>query len=402
MWYHTTNKELRCYRKTSTTINNVVFTVYGWALIEDSTAISAYEAASKAQDTADGKRRVFVATPYPPYDIGDLWVDGKDLRRCITARTESQSYIANDWVVCVYYDNTKTIIDGGLVTSGTIQVAGDNKSILAGITGNGTASDSIRFWAGASFENRATAPFRVQQDGSVVMTKATVEGIINAISGYIGGFKIEPGKIGYGTTSEQDTTKGLALLKDFIRFNNGTQRVLLGCLSSLGYPFNGMMELTDTIGTTLELWHKLPSTSDEGLEKLNYPKALYVNGNQMNVGKIAMFERGYIGTAYTDTIVSWIGITHKFLFTGTSTSYIGVQLPQKSVIDSLVNQNVVQFDLEIVCDRTMPNRLQIYSKDGAYIYDNNGAQMGGIDMAKGDVLRLRYYNGGWNLIFKHY
>lgn len=402
MWYHTTNKELRCYRQTNVTINDVVFVNYGWALIEDATAISAYEAASNAQDTADGKRRVFVDTPYPPYDVGDLWVDGKDLRRCIKARTESESYIANDWVVCVYYDNTKTIIDGGLVTSGTIQVAGDNKSILAGITGKGTTDDAIRFWAGASFENRATAPFRVQQDGSVVMTKATVEGVVNAISGYIGGFKIQQGQIGYGSSSEQDTTKGLALLKDFIRFNNGTQRVLLGCLSSLGYPFNGMMELTDTMGTTLELYHKLPSTSDERYESWYYPKALYVNGNQMNVGKLAVFERGYIGTAYTDTIVSWIGITHKFLFTGTATSYIGVELPKKSVIDSLVNQNVVQFDLEIVCDRTMPNKLQIYSKDGAYIYDNNGAKMGGIDMAKGDVLRLRYYNGGWNLIFKHY
>ena len=402
MWYHTTNKELRCYRQTNVTINNVVFVNYAWALIEDSKAISAYEAASNAQDTADGKRRVFVDTPYPPYDVGDLWVDGKELRRCITSKTSSQSYNVNDWVVAVYYDNTKTTIDGGLVTSGTIQVAGDNNSILAGMTGNGTAASSIRFWAGASFENRATAPFRVQQDGSVVMTKATVEGVVNAISGYIGGFKIQQGQIGYGSSSEQDTTKGLALLKDFIRFNNGTQRVLLGCLSSLGYPFNGMMELTDTMGTTLELYHKLPSTSDERYESWYYPKALYVNGNQMNVGKLAVFERGYIGTAYTDTIVSWIGITHKFLFTGTATSYIGVELPKKSVIDSLVNQNVVQFDLEIVCDRTMPNKLQIYSKDGAYIYDNNGAKMGGIDMAKGDVLRLRYYNGGWNLIFKHY
>lgn len=402
MWYHTTNKELRCYRQTNVTINNVVFVNYAWALIEDSKAISAYEAASNAQDTADGKRRVFVDTPYPPYDVGDLWVDGKELRRCITSKTSSQSYNVNDWAVAVYYDNTKTTIDGGLVTSGTIQVAGDNNSILAGMTGNGTAASSIRFWAGASFENRATAPFRVQQDGSVVMTKATVEGVVNAISGYIGGFKIQQGQIGYGSSSEQDTTKGLALLKDFIRFNNGTQRVLLGCLSSLGYPFNGMMELTDTMGTTLELYHKLPSTSDERYESWYYPKALYVNGNQMNVGKLAVFERGYIGTAYTDTIVSWIGITHKFLFTGTATSYIGVELPKKSVIDSLVNQNVVQFDLEIVCDRTMPNKLQIYSKDGAYIYDNNGAKMGGIDMAKGDVLRLRYYNGGWNLIFKHY
>ena len=392
MWYHTTNKILKYYSSS-----------YAWVQVDDAKAIAAYEAASKAQDTADGKRRVFVATPTVPYDVGDLWVDGKELRRCITRKTSTQSYNVNDWVIAVYYDNTKTTIDGGIVTSGTIQVAGDNNSILAGITGNGTAASSIRFWAGASFENRATAPFRVQQDGSVVMTKATVEGVINALSGYIGGFKVEAGKIGYGTSSEQDTTKGLALLKDFIRFNNGTQRVLLGCLNSLGYPYNGMMELTDIMGTTLELYHKLPSTSDEKYESWYYPKALYVNGNQMNVGKLAVFERGYIGTAYTDTIVSWIGITHKFLFTGTATSYIGVELPKKSVIDNLVNQNVVQFDLEIVCDRSMPNKLRIYSKDGAYIYDNNGNQISnGIDMAKGDVMRLRYYNGGWNLLFRHY
>ena len=148
---------------------------YTWQQIQDQKAIDAYNAASKAQDTADGKRRVFVSTPKPPYDIGDLWVDGKDLRRCITKRTTG-SYIANDWVVAVNYDNTKTTIDGGIVTSGTIQVAGDNKSILAGITGQGTAASSIRFWAGASFENRATAPYRVMQDGSVVMEKATVKG----------------------------------------------------------------------------------------------------------------------------------------------------------------------------------------------------------------------------------
>lgn len=179
MWYHTTSKELKYYTST-----------FVWTKVEDSKAIAAYEAASKAQDTADGKRRVFVATPTVPYDVGDLWVDGKELRRCIMAKTSTQSYNVDDWVIAVYYDNTKTTIDGGIVTSGTIQVAGDNNSILAGITGNGTAASSIRFWAGASFENRATAPFRVLQDGSVVMTKATIEGLVKALSGIVGGWKI--------------------------------------------------------------------------------------------------------------------------------------------------------------------------------------------------------------------
>jgi len=35
--------------------------------------IKALQDASMAQDTADGKRRVLLPPPYPPYDIGDLW-----------------------------------------------------------------------------------------------------------------------------------------------------------------------------------------------------------------------------------------------------------------------------------------------------------------------------------------
>ena len=172
MWYHTTNSELKYYTSS-----------YKWELVEDAKAKAAYDAASQAQDTADGKRRVFVATPTTPYDIGDLWVNGSILRRCATAKTATQSYNVNDWVVAVDYDNTKTVIDGGLVTSGTLQVAGDNKSILAGITGQGTTESSVRFWAGASFENRTTAPFQVLQDGTFKATKAYVEGEIHATKG---------------------------------------------------------------------------------------------------------------------------------------------------------------------------------------------------------------------------
>ena len=170
MWYSSTTKLLKRYNGS------------GWTTIEDQKAIDAYAVASTAKDTADGKRRVFVATPYPPYDIGDLWVNGTDLRRCATARA-SGSYNANDWVLATSYDNTVTTINGGIVTSGTVQLAGTGGSILAGITGNGTASTSVRIWAGASFTNRGTAPFRVLQDGSFVATNAKITGEINATLG---------------------------------------------------------------------------------------------------------------------------------------------------------------------------------------------------------------------------
>lgn len=401
MWYNSSTKLLKCYRQTFRFVNGMGTVVYIWQTIEDKKAIDAYDAASKAQDTADGKRRVFVAQPYPPYDVGDLWVDGQELRRCITARS-SGSWNTNDWVVAVYYDNTQTTIDGGIVTSGTIQVAGDNKSILAGITGNGTASDSIRFWAGASFENRKTAPFRVMQDGSVVMSKAQVEGVINAISGSIGGFSIKQGQIGYGSSDEQDTTNGLALFRNFIRFCNDKQRVLLGCLSSLGYPFNGYMSLTDNMGTTLELHHNNPSTSDANIEHWYHPKALGVYGNQYNIGKVAAFENGYIGQAYTDIIELWFAITQKYHFTANTTKYLNVKLPTLAQVNKQTNNVPTIFDIEIVCDRNMGNRIRVSPQSGCTLYNNDGKSISGIDMERGDSLTLRYYNGGWMIVNKQY
>lgn len=401
MWYNSSTKLLKCYRQTFRFVNGMGTVAYIWQTIEDKKAIDAYDAASKAQDTANGKRRVFVAQPYPPYDVGDLWVDGKELRRCITARA-SGSWNTNDWVVAVYYDNTQTTIDGGIVTSGTIQVAGDNKSILAGITGNGTASDSIRFWAGASFENRKTAPFRVMQDGSVVMSKAQVDGVINAISGSIGGFRIKQGQIGYGSSDEQDTTNGLALFRNFIRFCNDKQRVLLGCLSSLGYPFNGYMSLTDNMGTTLELHHNNPSTSDANIEHWYHPKALGVYGNQYNIGKVAAFENGYIGQAYTDIIELWFAITQKFHFTANTTNYLNVKLPTLAQVNKQTNNVPTIFDIEIVCDRNMGNRIRVSPQSGCTLYNNDGKSISGIDMERGDSLTLRYYNGGWMVVNKQY
>lgn len=387
MWYNSSTKRLQRYSSS-----------YLWTVIEDMTAIDAYEAAGNAQDTADGKRRVFVSTPYPPYDVGDLWVNGVVLRRCATAR-KSGSYIANDWVLAVTYDNTKTVIDGGLVTSGTIQVAGDNKSILAGMTGQGTAASSIRFWAGASFENRATAPYRVMQDGSVVMTKATVEGIINAKSGYIGGFRIQPGQIGYGSSSEQDNTHGLALLSSFIRFQNSNQRVILGCLNSLGYPYCGSMKLSGGMGTTLEIHRDGYNDSDESWYQ---PKALAVFGNQLINGKLAVYEKGYIGEAWTDAIENYIRLTHSYVFTSIGASYRNVRLPRLAPIwDAMGGMRTFLLHIQISWLGN-GNKIRVSGVDGGFLADNNANRPGGgygsVDMAQGDCLVLRAYGSDYYIV----
>lgn len=79
--------------------------IYSWSRLADSDVTTALQNAAKAQDTADNKRRVFVTTPKPPYDVGDLWVQGSggDIKRCQTAKTSSQSYAAADWVLASKY-----------------------------------------------------------------------------------------------------------------------------------------------------------------------------------------------------------------------------------------------------------------------------------------------------------
>lgn len=70
--------------------------------------------------------------------------------------------------------NTKAplkMYHGGTLTVGDGQVTAN-----AGITGNGTSEDSVRFWAGSTFSNRTSAPFRVKQDGSFVATNGTLTG----------------------------------------------------------------------------------------------------------------------------------------------------------------------------------------------------------------------------------
>lgn len=69
-----------------------------WLEIADTATTAALAAASQAQDTADNKRRVFVAQPTVPYDVGDLWADGSTLLRCVTPKTSTGSYAAGDWL----------------------------------------------------------------------------------------------------------------------------------------------------------------------------------------------------------------------------------------------------------------------------------------------------------------
>ncbi|MGN0480355.1 MAG: hypothetical protein ACI4EV_02155 [Lachnospiraceae bacterium] len=79
-----------------------------WQQIKDTDITKALQDAEAAQTTANAKRRVFVVQPVPPYDIGDLWSDGIDLKRCKMAKAAGTTFSSNDWEKATHYtDDTK-------------------------------------------------------------------------------------------------------------------------------------------------------------------------------------------------------------------------------------------------------------------------------------------------------
>ena len=94
-----------------------------------------------------------------------------------------------------FFDLAESTIGGridfqdGLI-SGLIGI-GNERGINAGMSGAGNAGTDIRFWAGATTENSATAPFRVTDDGSTYQTK-----------GEIGKLKIDEDGLHYGDVSD--------------------------------------------------------------------------------------------------------------------------------------------------------------------------------------------------------
>ena len=78
---------------------------FAWKEITDADVLKSLEAAQRAQDTADGKRRVFVqAIPVPPYDAGDQWSNAtfddkynNDLLVCVRPKAAGEEFSIEDW-----------------------------------------------------------------------------------------------------------------------------------------------------------------------------------------------------------------------------------------------------------------------------------------------------------------
>jgi len=192
LWYHTTDKLLYVYLAGDDPVTAGTVEAFYWQKVENQDAIDAAGAAADAADTADGKRRVFVDTPAPPYDVGDLWDRGSEagggIWRAKTAKAANAAYALADWQVVA--DATFTGTAAGITDQGAFatlsQIDSDNISTYiagAAITnayiGNTIQSASYK----PATDPDGPAGWKIDKTGGMEMKDATFYGTLDIDSG---------------------------------------------------------------------------------------------------------------------------------------------------------------------------------------------------------------------------
>lgn len=199
-----------------------VDTSYQWVRVKDADIVSAMETASKAQDTADGKRRNFITTPVPPYDVGDLWTQGNDgdLMRCQTART-SGNFVSSDWVKATKYTDDSAV--------DKLNKSLTSEEVFNRLTDNGK-KQGIYMQGDQLYINFSYGKGGTLTLGGVNNENGSIK-ILDAIGAEVGkwdkdGLNIKKGSI-YGSTIYLDKEKAYALI---VGRNNSKEIFTIGSM----------------------------------------------------------------------------------------------------------------------------------------------------------------------------
>ncbi|MCZ2602672.1 hypothetical protein O1400_09945 [Bacteroides fragilis] len=172
---------------------------YSWNSITDQQTVKALEDAAKAQDTADGKRRVFVSQPTneKAYDIGDLWVNAtysgsgvnysNDTLRCVTAKAVGAAFSISHWTPASNATTAyiKNLGDSILLTVGTNDT--EAKRLISVAQKAADAAGVTADAAKATGETNATAIKQNRDSISVVAGRFNADGSLKNTSGLVTG-----------------------------------------------------------------------------------------------------------------------------------------------------------------------------------------------------------------------
>lgn len=128
---------------------------FAWKEITDADVLKSLEAAQRAQDTADGKRRMFVQEqPVPPYDKGDQWSNAtykdkykNDLLVCVRPKATGEPFDIEDWQSAQHY-TTKQFeaefnVDGKLISAVVTDLRTGLKRVGFNLDGENSTFDIV-------------------------------------------------------------------------------------------------------------------------------------------------------------------------------------------------------------------------------------------------------------------
>lgn len=159
--------------------------VYSWGRIQDTEVTKALSDAANAQSTANAKKRIFVTTPKPPYDVGDLWVQGStgDILSCQTPKLDGQAYAEADWVKASKYTddtavtNLSNTVERNYATKSTVSQLSDRieqtVSSVEEVRTDASAANATAANAKKAADDAVSAAATAQSTASAAQTKAT-------------------------------------------------------------------------------------------------------------------------------------------------------------------------------------------------------------------------------------
>lgn len=347
----------------------------------------------------------------------DLQIAINNARALIAVETQNRQRTDTNVLKLVNKTNflSDTYTEGNATATGTI-ILGNSLGVQAGVTGVGAANNDIRFWAGSNYTDRKRAPFMVMQDGTVYATKANISGAINATSGsFTGKVNATSGQIGqFYINTEENKKRGRIYAG-----SRNTSEITIGNTGVEIESDSPLSKLSASFGDfdSMVLWNtyaaqKIDYTGSSSNRIGSYIKmrpqnnnlgesfAQFIDGNIFSIGKKSVFEDGYIGTAYTNTIVDNIKYTHTYIFTRVGSGYMYVNLPNSDRIKQIVGNNNIAFELTIVMAHSVGgSKIVVQGVPGGHILDNDGGRAEGgngyIEMARGDVMKLCFYGADY-------
>lgn len=260
-YYKTKSRGYRFFKDGST---------WTWQMIQDTDIVLALQKAADAQDTADNKRRNFVTTPTPPYDVGDTWTQGSggDILRCQTAKPKGGTYSRNDWVLASNYVD-QGAIDDSIDTYDNLlnQLAVFNK-----LTNNGV-NQGIYLSGGKIYINGEFIK------SNSIAADAIVVSDLSAFGATIGGFTIGSKALYNGMPSLNSyVSSGVYVGTDGIALGGGSFKVTsAGYLTSTSASFQSVSISGSTFSGTLS------NASGTFGGSLNYADG-YFDGNLYGAG----------------------------------------------------------------------------------------------------------------------